>query len=329
MTDPHPMISDGMTESFFDISDEEKPLLESIGKIVMPIFEQALQETSSNRVQLGTAAKEKYDFSIVRPHNYRRWFDFNIGTFTPPTRLSELKRRGISYKAINYGSEHFFENYMACNIKVKKQTIEIQNKIENDRAYAVDIYRSHEQMARIIQKKEYECIKVIKAFLAEFGGHTTFTLKKHKEEVKIENNAITDKLAQELTWHTDNHKKVYSKKLVELYDINKAIQLIDNSIFYRNVEEIAQPLKALLYEVQKIGSTASIEQVTPESELPMDFSEPQEYLDFNKLSEAIQTIEDGLKYKEDILALPEEDNFRLAQVLQKRFYGGDEIATRN
>lgn len=303
------MISDGMTK-------EEIEILKRVGKIVMPIFEKALQETQSNQVRVGTTAKEKYDFSIIRPHNYRRWYDFNTSTFTPPTRIKNLKRRGINYKSINHNSEHFFENYMQCNIKVKKKTIEIQNKIENDRSYAIDIYRASEQVANIIQKKEYEIIKVLKTFIEEFGGTTTYNLLKHKEEIKIENNAITDKIAQPLTWHTQDHKKVYEKKLVELYDINKAIQLIDNSIFYKNAEQIAHPLKSLLYEVQKLGSKDSIPHP---KELPsQDFNKP---MNFEQLSKAINNIDDGIKYKNDILALPQEQNWELAKLLKQRIFG--------
>ena len=311
MTHSPPFISTG--DSFLDISDDEKPLLDEIGKIVLPIFEKSLKESTSNQVRVGCSAKDKYDFLIFTPHNYRRWYEFLTKDFTPPTRIKELKRRGVVYKSINYNSEHFFENYLGCNIKVKKRTIEIQNLIENNRAYAIDMFRADEQLSKIVYDKELLCIKIIKEFIKEFGGFSTFKLVQHKGEYKFEHSAITEKLEPKETWHTKNHKKVYSTKEIELYSLPHAIEFINSSLFYRYNPEIASPLKSILKEIQRLGSNSNI---TPDKSLQdpsVDFY--NEIYDIDSLKKIINTKADVLKYKDAIINLPEDENFEMLKYL--------------
>lgn len=270
--------------------EQEKKIKEYIERITTPVFNKVLKEIQSKPMRVGKDNNSQYQFCLIQPHNYRRYYDFSPKNINPTTLLKEPKSR-VTYSLKNHNSEHHIDNYCNCRIVIRKKTIEIINKIDHKRWYPIDMYRAEETIKRIIKQKELECVAVLKSLIKDIGGKTTFTLIKHREETKVKRNPITDKINTNLTWHTSDHKKVYYEKNVEIYDINKAIQLIDNSIFYDNTQEIAMPLKSLALAIQKLL--------------------PKPLLTLEELKIKIQTKQDIYKYLKDIKELNQDEEFLL------------------
>ena len=265
----------------------EDSINKEIKRITKPIFDEVLKETDKNQMLVGKSDKKEPKFVFVNLHNYRRWFDFNRATYRPPT--NPQKRRDLGYHTVNYGSEDIYDNFMGCSIKVKKKTIQITNKIEHKRWYAIDMYRGYESVANLVWQKETECVGVIQAFIKQFKGVSGFSLINHKQETKVKFSPITERLSEGLTWHTDLHKKVYHDKVVEIYDLNHAIRLIDNSTIYDNIPELAEPLRVLANGMKQI--------------LPK--------LTLTELKERITRLQDVPRYRETLQQLDDPDKFEM------------------
>lgn len=252
-----------------------------IKRITKPIFDKVLKETDKNQMLVGKSDKKEPKFIYLNLHNYRRWFDFKRATYRPPT--NPQKRRDLGYHTVNYGSEDIYDNFMGCSIRVKKKTIQITNKIEHKRWYAIDMYRGYESVSNLVWQKETECVGVIQAFIKQFKGVSGFSLINHKQETKVKFSPITERLSEGLTWHTDLHKKVYHDKVVEIYDLNQAIRLVDNSILYDNIPELVEPLRVLAKGMKQLMPPLTLQELQQRITKTTDLRRYQE--DLNNLSD--------------------------------------------
>lgn len=305
------------------MSNDNKKITEEIGKIVKPIFNKVLKETGKTRILGGSEPPPKDLFTYLQPHNYRLYFDFNkekmLGLPDPP----KTKSSGVTtIKKINYGKNIQFSNYKGCRLVVLKTQILVNNKIEHKRWYAIDRYKAEEQIKEFIEKKLNESIQVLKDFIKEFGGSSEFQLKGFYEETKVSNDILVDKLPKRLTYHARQHKKVYKEKAIETFSLAKTVNLIENNLLLNHQEEIGDILKNLAYGVNGVENTArKIHNLMHKKVKPaLAKSKARKPLNFKQLKKAVQTMDDGIKHKQDIQSLSFDENWELAGVLKQRIF---------
>jgi len=74
------------------------------------------------------------------------------------------------------------------------------------------------QIKEIIEKKNQECINVLKKFIQVYGGESKYTILNRRSEDKIMGEDSIDLLPIKQHWHTDIAKKVYNEATVEFSD---------------------------------------------------------------------------------------------------------------
>lgn len=156
-------------------------------------------ETNKNHVSVGRVGLD-YSYAFYNPHNARFYFDFNKWNFKPDM---------MRFKLINY-SELYIE-YMDCRIVVKKVKIEVVNKINTERRFTVwlESEDKNKVVARANDILEEEARNVLKSFISEFGGSSSFTCSRHIPDNKILHDLIVDKLPKDMTFRNDVVKKEY------------------------------------------------------------------------------------------------------------------------
>lgn len=226
-----------------------------IDKITKPIFEKALKETPKNRMSVGggsVKAKKFSDVSLYQPHNYRLYFDFLRSGFKPPTHNTTDPSRSVvttsyEYKVKN-STEHYFKNYHGCNITVKKTQIEIINKLEHKRWYVIKHGEASEytaQVRTIIEKKDSECVIVLKKFIAEFGGESNFKVLNRKSEDKVQLEDSVDRVGLKNHFHSGACKKVYNAANIEFKDPVFAANYFENRAIEKITPEVLVELNRL------------------------------------------------------------------------------------
>ena len=134
------------------------------------------------------------------------------------------------------------EDFFGCSIRVKKKTIQINNKKDFKRTYAIQLTSNKErkrQIKEIDEKKERETLDVLKLFIKIFGGKSNFTEINKREEDKVEQERMINKLPLKQSWHTPIVKKVYNEKNVEFSDPVYAANYFVN----RGLEDVAPEIK--------------------------------------------------------------------------------------
>jgi hypothetical protein len=276
---------------------------EDVKRIMKPVFDKVLKEIDLNQVQVGSRTHDQPFFVFIQPHNYRGWYDFNKDNYKPRTHLKKLKRWGmVRHKQINYGKEDFFQ-FEDFNIKVKKHSIELLNKVNSKRWFSIDPFRAEEQVTGFMESMENLNQEILKGFISIVGGSSDYKLLKHIDETKITNSAIIDKIDPKLTYHTKTHKKVYSLPQIEVYNMVDAIRLIDNSIFFHHNQDIAQPLRVLAKGIMNLQ---------PEPKEPIKIP-----LSYTEIIHKVNTKEDVPMILPDYLELDWDDRFKVVEHLKK------------
>lgn len=216
-------------------------------KVVESIFNRVIEENKNssipkieNPMSVGGGLGGFDNYTFYSPHNFRRWFDFN--------KMGVQAKEHLDFEYMN-STEMFFKDYKECNIKVKKHTIEITNKINHKAQHKIDTTTSEgilAQMEAIRLSKEEECIQVLKIFMAEFGGHSNFQRVNKRSEEKIWDSEITRLIGDKLVWHTKVSKKVYNEKNVEFNNEVSASTFVDNAALHKFSPHIADRLSAVI-----------------------------------------------------------------------------------
>lgn len=279
-----------------------------INNITRPIFEKVLKETPKNRMSVGGGSVRPEDVSLYQPHNYRLYFDFSKSSFAPPNLsktdpLGSVVTTSFEYKLKN-SSEHYFKNFMDCNITVKKTQIELINKIEHKRWYVIKHGESSEytaQVRSIIEKKDKECLKVLKAFIKEFGGVSNFKILNRKSEDKVQLEDSIDKVGVKNHFHSGTCKKVYNSANIEFNDPVFAVNYFENRAIEKITPEVLSELNKLFHFISvKIDG-----------------------LDF--LKNNFNVMSDLKKYKSVILGLSCADKERFSSWLFEKFSSGGDL----
>ncbi|MCH8003919.1 MAG: hypothetical protein IH934_04795 [Nanoarchaeota archaeon] len=247
----------------------DEDLRKYITSIVKPIFEKVAEEAPNNRMLVGSKPRKK-KYSYFNPHNYRRWFNFSRKTFNPESKFTLTKRNqqiwGFNqaethksscktnplvqgwFRIINK-TEYFFDNFYDCSIRVKKKTIQINNKKENKRKHVIilgEVQERKKQVFAITNRKDQECKEVLKLFISIFGGSSDFKIINKASENKCEHEDMIDKIPLKMTFDTPIVKKRYNEPNVEFTDEVGAA----NYFSTRGIEDIAPQIESRLVELK-------------------------------------------------------------------------------
>ncbi len=198
-----------------------KRIIDYIEKVTTPIFNKVLKETKKNRTSVGSNKKISHIYSLYNPHNYRLYFDFEKTNFHPlrPTKPT-YKTGGGGLGIINSKEWITKETIDGCNLIVKKNCIQINNKIEPKRWYLIlmgDISKRRQQVMDIHLKKVNEANRALKSFLRVYGGVSNLNLLRIWCEEKIERDKQIDKLPIDMIFKTKNVKKAYNELNIEYF----------------------------------------------------------------------------------------------------------------
>jgi len=187
-------------------------LKQTIKRISDVEFHKVLHETTNNPVWVGSKRKRGVGFSFYQPHNFRRWFKFSkVGFVWNFYNQPTLTHIGITHKWLNYDSEHWYDNFFGCSVRVRKNSIEVTNKnpkwslIEHGKDNCLDI----------IDEREKECVSVLKNFIEFAGGNSDFVVFNKDSEDKIRGNSVTECLPLDMRFRTPIVKKEYNEKVIE------------------------------------------------------------------------------------------------------------------
>ena len=215
-----------------------------IESIVKPIFEEAAQEVSKNRLSVGQQTLSNKKKCYYQPHNYRLYFDFNKETFSPEPiyenrykELKQLKTLVFIYNILN-SNEHQYKNFIGCTIWVKKTQIEITNLIDHKKWYVVNIGTREEvrnQVFDICNEKDEQCKNVLRKFISLFGGSSNFNILNRMFDHKVMDSNIRKKIPKHMKFRTEVVKKLYNEHNVEYSDPVSAANYMHNM----GIEELA------------------------------------------------------------------------------------------
>ena len=257
----NPPLNDSVTPSFPVESEKGKkrsvldlidPVVdEYVKKRVMPIFLEALpKEMTKKHRSVGGGVVSDQDFVLYQPHNYRLYFDYSRVNFIPPNKYqTDVKRSVVVTYKLKNSSEHFFEGFLGCNICVKKNQIEIINKLDHKKWYRVNSANSEKEIKDIIIRKDVECLTALKRFCRVFGGKSKLHILNCHSEDKIMLEDSIDKLPIKMEFHSDIVKKVYKEANVEFKDPAFAVNYLHNRSLEKVSPEIAERLDFIKNEI--------------------------------------------------------------------------------
>lgn len=236
---------------------DDDVLKKHIDSIVKPIFEKAAKETAKNPISVGQHGNNK-NYSLYQPHNFRRYYDFSKTNFNPETAP---KSAVTEHKILNR-TEHTFNPFLNCRITVKKNQVEVINKIEPKRWYKIELDNIDyikQQIKDIIIKKENECYNVLQQFIAHYGGFSTFKILNRKSEDKVEHEDIIDLLPLKQKFHNPPVKKVYNEKNIEFNDPVFASNYLRTRAIEDRADTITDELNELKTIFKEVKETMQLE----------------------------------------------------------------------
>lgn len=244
---PPPLVSCG------NITEEEKrsPLYKHISRLVTPIFENSLKETSKNHMVVGSGRSGEYKSVFVQPHNYRSYFKYSrvssvlsvlsdeSGIYKPEGRVPEGGVGSVYYKRINNGKELSFPDFGGCRVVVKKNLIEVVNKINHKHWFPVkmNVDTIERDIREIVRLKDEQTLDVLRLFVSCFGGSSDFVLVNSISEVKVSGEDKIDLIPERMKFHNPVAKKVYNERNVEFKSEASASQYLINRVGEDFLEE--------------------------------------------------------------------------------------------
>lgn len=209
LTPSFPMENKKIVEEVSGKSDDSY-VAKHIKKIVDPIFKASIpNETPKNHVLVvGVGSGKDYSYAFYNPHNARYYFDFNKWNFNP------RGSGGVgcdSFEVVNT-SEFLLKDFHGCRIVVKKNLIEITNKINKERLFKIDgsLDNRKVQTAEALATLEKECIEILRSIVSIYGGATSYRcVKVWIPDNKTYHDKIIDTLPDKMTFRNDVVKKVY------------------------------------------------------------------------------------------------------------------------
>lgn len=196
------------------------------------------KETNKNHVSVGRVGSD-FSFAFYNPHNARFYFKFNKWNFKPDM---------LRFKTIN--STELFIEFLDCRIVVKKNLIEICNKINTERRFTISGSLDDRSLAvkKAEEILENEVIVVLKEFIKSFGGSSDFVcVKRHIPDNKILHDKIVESIPVDVRFRNEVVKKVYNDIPINVEFSNPiyAANYFRNAGLFDFAPEIANQLKAI------------------------------------------------------------------------------------
>jgi hypothetical protein len=213
----------------------------------------APQEVRNTHV-LGRSQKSQgIDFCFYIPHNYRLIFDFNPKNFgkSPFINPRVPKPRGtplglgtlLNSKTMNHGSTHFYK-FDHASVWVKRKSIEIHNRINHKKAYAIPITSdADKEIKKIIKSKDLETRGILESFIECYGGSSSGTILKRSSEDKVQGDKALDTMDPNSRFRNEVGKKVYHEPNFEFVGPEFASNYIKNRAIENIAPEICNELE--------------------------------------------------------------------------------------
>lgn len=183
-----------------------------------------LSETSLNRVSVGLVQDGSVKSLWWQPHHFRLYFDFNKTFFNQSKPTLEFGGHPIN------STEFEIPDFMNHRIVIKKNLIELGNKIDHKKWYSIRLDSTASvQQYDICVKKARESIHVLKEFVKRFGGVSNFRLMNFRYQWKVMNEEVVDKLPLKLAYNATLTSKVYNEKNIEGDEPMASINYIENA----------------------------------------------------------------------------------------------------
>jgi len=287
-----------------------------VKKQVLPIFKEAyekkhgkgsfLNEPQSNHRMVGSGDSNLEVVFLWQPHNHRLYFDFDKTTFNPkkPTNHTLQKYKSMvpmfntayTYTALNYDSEHKYDNFINCQIRVKKNQVEVINKSHNKqwrKITASTVDEVDKRIDEVMDNLKEGSVKALKIFMELHGGFSNFReTRSHRCEHGIHGDDYLDKIPSELIINDTYVKKVYKHKAEFL-----STAAIKNYVSNRAVEKIYPEIAV---EINKLNSSNETNNTELKNALlkliesTQNLAESQNNL-FNENKEVLMALQEQIK----------------------------------
>jgi len=243
--------------------EAKKRAKEHISRLITPIFNKVLKEHHLNRGLVGSDTQKPAITFLWQPHDHRLYFDFSKENFNPkkPSNHALRKHKSMvaifntayTYTSLNYDSEHKYEKFMFCTIRVKKHQVEVTNNYHKKqwrKITAESVEEVDQRIDAVMDNLKEHSINTLKSFIKLHGGKSKFSILNERCEHGIHGDDYLDKIAPEMVINDTYVKKVYKKK-----SEFKSTAAIKNYVSNRAVEKI-YPEIAL--EINKLNQKQEI-----------------------------------------------------------------------
>lgn len=193
-------------------------------------------------------------YCLYNPHNYRVYFDFDKATFQEgrpirehiPGQLEEAQR----VKVIN--SREFFFLWDKFSARVKKHTIEIQNRL-NIGWHRIDLgTMAKDKIMEITTKKDQESRDFLEQFIKLYGGASKFQIVNRHSDNKVTQEKFINTIPIKQKWYSKTNKKVYNESNIEFPDASLASNYISNRAIEEIAPQIAESISAISARINHI-----------------------------------------------------------------------------
>lgn len=312
MINPPPLISCGTSQE-----EKERTLRKKrVQSILSKHLRGVAKETSKNHTM---GVPRGSDYFFYRPHNYRLYVQFSRGsTFPKNPELFTQNKKHINtpigqtmggYGLINNGSEYTIKDWKGFNFRVKKKVIEVSPVALCKRWHKIDrssINQTSGQMLSICEDIKRRCLSVVKDFIREFGGSSTFeVVRESSREHKILNDRVIDNIPRNERFDAPHVRKAYSESNVEFKSLDSTINYIEN----RTIESVAPRIASELELIRK----SIMKSIKPRENL-------LSALESIKLDIKVFP-DDVFKFQKEIESLSDSDRFSLSEWFFSEFGG--------
>ncbi len=241
--------------------EEEAAYQTHLSTICNTHWDKALKETQSNHTMVVHNNKKSITPSLYNPHNYRLYLNFTKEKYKPKEGmvgvwLGKLKNYGKEFTVLGEG----------VRITVKKTQVEVINKLSEQQWFVINRGKAKVETSNLLSKIDQKCIKSLKKFIKTYGGRCDFVILKRegrpylnlftKCDNKVKNEPFIDTLPSEMTFETDEVKKVYHHKgEVEFKTPIGAAHHLDNSALREFSPEIVNELKIFNFKIDKVNES--------------------------------------------------------------------------
>lgn len=275
--------------------------LKIISERVKAILSQSPQETPHTQV-LGRGARvARKGQSFINLHNQRLYYQYSKihgpvvtnNLYIKPNVKNQKAWVGTTVKEINHGKEIFIKNFLGCNFRIKRETIQVNNVEGSNRWYLFNHGETQEYDV-ILQNIKNEIKEKLQALIEIIGGESDYKLLNFHCEAKIRNDELMEKLPSKMRFYNGMVKKVYEEKNIEFLDPSFASNYLSNM----GIREIAPNLSEILDRF-----AWGMQVLNPYRAILLQIKEPG----------------DVLKYPELVAAMTKKERAALSNELIRRF----------